>query len=894
MSCCLILQQNNRIFMGADTAISTIVDGEFYRVSNDQQKIFPILDALVFCSGNIDLVENILVYIKSLDVLDVRLVSKYLKGIAPSKENGIYNVEIIIALSGSELYQLSEYNDFDIVRIENPEDKIRILSGGIRTEDCLDFAEAELKASTDVLQTYENVYQKLSSESIGGNLVVWEISNEIKFHCYKPIAEKDIKYIASCGDMLIVADEIKGRILAGNQLTVADENNQFVLDAAGLRMTNAKFEVIGNDDKNKVILNPNDGIQVQKLVGNDFVSQFYVDNAGNLNFTGDISGVSGTFSGFISAIGGNLGGWTISADGLRDNRGNYILSNGKVRLGALYINGNEFIFSGDFYADNLYGELNTFQFGNWTMTNSKFGSISADKITTGTFLADRIFGGTIRWPGVSMGTTETGISKINADKGIDLVVGETVINAREKIINLSATEDIVFGDHTKRPNINIKGHLITNGPSGPERGLTESHGVGGKSAIKILKFTNGIFTGMAKVTDPAAGLGSLSWDKPTYPPVDVLNDPLYSGDYYLLTGMIAEVGDIVTIEYFGDYEQAYTEVSTGRDRIDLYDAWNYATYNSISPAVNPPPLTWETATNITQFPVFWPRLIDVNGRTDPDDTYDDYEPFYSPYFDSYETYNSSHHYFVGPQIISQDGAPKGCELGIWQIFTSNLQDYTNSIEDVNQADRTIYIRVIVTEGVQDTEIWEQDVVFPDDVVAWTDKGAYILTDLDFMHEDELDLEVSGTLHYRTSGSEFYYAFDAVRRAVLADEPATFDQVSGVVDSVYTGNTFASRKNGNVYMGMYNGSLMVNGVYPRMAGEEKTQYEYPDGLPNPGAYRPDHEYVYTTSENIYWDDEFDPPPTNYAAYFNVGDMSNLTFLADNSLHIKVTRRRWVRP
>ena len=303
MSCCLILQENNRIFIGADTATSTIVDGEFYRVSNTQQKIFRILDSLVFCSGDMGFVENIILYLKGLSALDVDLVSKYLKEIKFPKGKDIYNVEIIISLSGSELYQLSEYNGFDVVRIESPEDKIRVLSGGIRTEDCIDFAEQELNASSDVLKVYKNVYQKLCSEPIGGNLILWEISDEIKFHCCKPIIEKNIKYASGYGINFIVADEIKGRILAGNQLTVADVNNQFVLDAAGLRMTNAKFTLISNGDKNKIILNPDEGIKIQKLVGTNFIDQFYVDNAGNLNFTGDVSGVSGTFSGFISAVG---------------------------------------------------------------------------------------------------------------------------------------------------------------------------------------------------------------------------------------------------------------------------------------------------------------------------------------------------------------------------------------------------------------------------------------------------------------------------------------------------------------------------------------------------------------------------------------------------------------
>ena len=51
MSLCLILQQYNNFYIGADSAGSIKINDSFYRTSNNMQKIFRLGSDIYFCSG---------------------------------------------------------------------------------------------------------------------------------------------------------------------------------------------------------------------------------------------------------------------------------------------------------------------------------------------------------------------------------------------------------------------------------------------------------------------------------------------------------------------------------------------------------------------------------------------------------------------------------------------------------------------------------------------------------------------------------------------------------------------------------------------------------------------------------------------------------------------------
>ena len=209
----------------------------------------------------------------------------------------------------------------------------------------------------------------------------------------------------------LVAEVVMGNLVASNQLTIANENNTFIVDGSGATLTDATF-TIESENNAKIILSPDEGISIYKKVpeGDGWQKNFYIDTNGNIIFTGNLSGASGTFTGEITASSGKIGAWTIDQYGLKDDSGNYIYGNGKTRLGALHIDGNVATFYGDIYANNLQGYV----YGN------QIKEINADEITAGTIKGIDIYGTNIYWPGVAMYSPGYGFSLIETSSNLTL------------------------------------------------------------------------------------------------------------------------------------------------------------------------------------------------------------------------------------------------------------------------------------------------------------------------------------------------------------------------------------------------------------------------------------------------------------------------------------------
>ena len=426
MSSCLILQDKNKLFMGADSALIETIEDIHYRISDNGRKIFNFKNSIMFCSGNIKIVNKVIEFIgESIDI-NIYKLSEFIKQLNLQKNDNIFNVEIIIVSNKNnriELCQISEYNNFDIVKYNDLTENIRIISGGIKTEECLDLATNYFNKKYSVFNIFENTYNDLSCEEIGGNLEIWEISNEIKKVKDFPIKRKSIRIHISEFENIhsLVADVIVGRLLAGNELLITNENNTFTLNGSGATLVDASFTLTRSDGNSKIIIDPNVGIEIDKRVSSSgsYVQQLYIDTQGNVIFAGNLSAAGGTFSGTITALDGYIGGWKINADGLSSPFGDYINSDGNIRLGMLTIHGDQAEFNGDIYANNLQGLIQY----------NQIGSVDATTIVTGTLSAIDIYGCNIYWPGVWMHGNEWGMSLIEAQSSISMTAGISPANA---------------------------------------------------------------------------------------------------------------------------------------------------------------------------------------------------------------------------------------------------------------------------------------------------------------------------------------------------------------------------------------------------------------------------------------------------------------------------------
>lgn len=244
----------------------------------------------------------------------------------------------------------------------------------------------------------------------------------------------------------LVGEVVVGKLLAGNTLTIANSSNNFVLDETGATLNNASFTI--QNTNTKVVIDPNalNAFSIQQNLGGTFTNKFWVDSSGNVNFGGNLTGATGTFTGTLSASVGNIGTLIIDSNGLKTPDGNnYLRGNGDLKWGGLSITGSSAVFTGDIYANKIVGQIVNTQVADNAITDSKVSSgLNAGKVTLGTMSGNRLFGGTasemnLSWAGISMYKSSTGNSFIDATSSVALRGGSQVLGVGSSNITLQGS-----------------------------------------------------------------------------------------------------------------------------------------------------------------------------------------------------------------------------------------------------------------------------------------------------------------------------------------------------------------------------------------------------------------------------------------------------------------------
>jgi hypothetical protein len=257
----------------------------------------------------------------------------------------------------------------------------------------------------------------------------------------------------------LIGDYLVGRIIAGNSLTISNEANNFTLNASGATLSNATFNITNTNSR--IFLDPTNGMKIQQNVGGTWTDRFSVDGTGNVNFSGNLSGASGTFSGTIAASVGNIGTLVIDSLGLKTADGtNYLRGDGSLKWGGLSITaaGNA-TFTGNIYADKLIGSV----------SYSQLTDIPAEKITSGTMSGNRVYGGS---PTFNSITTTSGTLIVNGSLN---VTAQTLLHST-----------LTVGGTT---------HLLGSILVGTSQGRSIGYAISTPYGTRYLYFTNGILTG---------------------------------------------------------------------------------------------------------------------------------------------------------------------------------------------------------------------------------------------------------------------------------------------------------------------------------------------------------------------------------------------------------------
>jgi hypothetical protein len=241
----------------------------------------------------------------------------------------------------------------------------------------------------------------------------------------------------------IVADAIIGKMFIGNSMLIQSDTGKFTFDNSGATLTDATLTLTTTTGESRIIMNPTDGLRMQGRPsgGAAYEDRIWIGTDGNANFKGNITAVSGTFSGVIYSNEGSIGGWGINSSGITGNSGNYINNNGTFSLGngkigfdgiTLTVDGN--ITARSFNTNNQA-----------IIPGTSIISLTADKITAGTMSADRIYGGKITWSGGKLDMSIAGAGTITST-GVITVAASPTLNSSDATAQMVITSIAGGGD----------------------------------------------------------------------------------------------------------------------------------------------------------------------------------------------------------------------------------------------------------------------------------------------------------------------------------------------------------------------------------------------------------------------------------------------------------------
>ena len=170
----------------------------------------------------------------------------------------------------------------------------------------------------------------------------------------------------------VVGEAIVGKIIAGNQLQISNDNNNFVLDSNGAVLNNATFTLTTKNGLGQIVLDPTNGISIQtrNSTSSSWSNNFYLDSSGNIVMKGNITSTSGT-----------IGGWQIGTDRIYNTaNGDYIGSNGYGKLSLLSWTPTSATFNGRIYASNLGDQITTNNIRNGAVTAEKLDTVYATRV----------------------------------------------------------------------------------------------------------------------------------------------------------------------------------------------------------------------------------------------------------------------------------------------------------------------------------------------------------------------------------------------------------------------------------------------------------------------------------------------------------------------------------
>ncbi|WP_206110253.1 hypothetical protein [Paenibacillus aquistagni] len=231
MSNATIIQTHNELFIGSDSATSILIEGQLYRLDTKATKLFVFDNLVVFCSGVLNYCYRVMDLFSSQKTKSVHSLREILLETYQDE-----SVDVVIGEykeNKTWLYQLSPYNNFDIVTYTDiPKGGVNIITAGIRTKESYHSVCNGISTGKSIPEIYKSVFDEISYEGVGGILTVFRINrNGVSEFIEYGIKENENLKIVSIDILLnhykkhlIVGERIYGKIFMGVNLALEDED----------------------------------------------------------------------------------------------------------------------------------------------------------------------------------------------------------------------------------------------------------------------------------------------------------------------------------------------------------------------------------------------------------------------------------------------------------------------------------------------------------------------------------------------------------------------------------------------------------------------------------------------------------------------------------------------
>ncbi|MEK3749011.1 hypothetical protein NYE25_12260 [Paenibacillus sp. FSL E2-8871] len=231
MSNATVVQTNDNIFIGSDSATSAMLDGQLYRVDQKATKLYHFDNLVLFCSGNLNYCYDLVEEFSKEKFKDATVI----RNLLITSHNG-EEVDILLCEfkdNKSFVYQVSPYNDFEIVCFSDiPIGGVNVVTAGIKTKESYNLAYENLLEGKSVSDLYKSIFDGISYEGIGGTLTVYRLNESgVSKYLTHEITEKVELKTLSIRDVLnqfqmqlIVGERVYGKLFTGVNLALEDED----------------------------------------------------------------------------------------------------------------------------------------------------------------------------------------------------------------------------------------------------------------------------------------------------------------------------------------------------------------------------------------------------------------------------------------------------------------------------------------------------------------------------------------------------------------------------------------------------------------------------------------------------------------------------------------------